>query len=228
MSTYGQLKTDVDNWLARDDVAVTGSSFPSITLLAEAEIARDIRSVRQEQRTQLVTAASRFINLPTDFLEMRQIFIDTTNGRRNLEYQTPEVIRGRKTWLNNNASVNDGAIGFYSIEGDDVANAPANQIRLVLAPEPDAANPQTIEILYFSRWPAFTADPDTNWLMENHYDIYLWQLLKQAATFIQEVELGEKYDGSYQTARGEFARQSNRARFRGSSKVAYGNPRTVV
>lgn len=228
MSTYGQLKTDVDNWLARDDVAVTGTSIPSITLVAEAELARDIRSVVQEQRTQLVTGSSRFIDLPADFLELRQIFIDTTNGRRTLQYQTPEVIRGQSTWISNNSAVNNGAIGYYSIEGDDVANAPADQVRLVLAPEPDASNPQTIDLLYISRWPALTADPDTNWLMQNHYDLYLWQFLKQAAIFIQENELAEIYDMNYQKARAEFGREANRKRFRGSDKVAYGNPRMII
>lgn len=228
MSTYGQLKTDVDNWLARDDVAVSGSSFPSITLLAEAEIARDIRTVTQEQRTALVTGATRFLNLPSDLLELRQIFIDTQNGRRALEYRTPEVIRTENAWVNNSASVNDGAIGFYSIEGDDVANAPASVQRLVLSPPPDAASPQSIEILYFSRWPALTADPDTNWLMQNHYDIYLWQLLKQAAAFIQEIELATKYGGAYDTARFALSQHENRRRFRGSAKVAYGNPRMVI
>ena len=228
MSTYGQLKTDVDNWLARDDVAVTGASFPSMTLLTEAELARDIRSVVQEQRTTLTTGATRYVDLPADFLELRQLFIDTTNGRRVLEYQTPQVIRSQKTWLSANGGVNDNTIQYFSIEGDDQANAPASVVRLVLAPEPDAANPQNIDLLYVTRWPALTADPDTNWLMQNHYDLYLWNLLKQAGIFLQETELAEKYDQMYQTARAEFGREANRKRFRGSDKVAYGNPRAII
>lgn len=228
MSTYGQLKTDVDAWLARDDVAVSGASFPSITLLSEAEIARDIRSPIQEQRTVLTTGATRYLDLPADFLELRQIFIETTNGRRVLDYQTPQVIRSRRTWLSSNGGVNSDTIAYYSIEGDDLANAPADTLRIVLAPDPDGGNPQDVEILYFARWPAFTADPDTNWLLQNHYDIYLWNLLKQAGIFLQETELAEKYDSMYQIARQEFARAANRKRFRGSDKQAYGSPRAII
>ncbi len=231
MTTYAQLKTDVDNWLARDDVAVTGPDVNSITRLAEAEIGRDIRSLRQQQRTTLTTSTGpdrRFLDLPADFLELSQIFIDTTNGRRGLEYQTPEVIRKQKTWNSNNATVNNGQIGYYSIEGDDVSNQPADTARLVLAPEPSDQDTTDIEIYYFARWPALVDDTDTNWLLQNYYDIYLWQLLKQACIYTQETELIAQYDTLYQGAREAFNRQANRARFRGSAKVSYNNPRMII
>lgn len=127
MTTLSQLQTSVDSWLARDDVAVTGSDFPQILLNAEAEISRDIRTVVQEQRTTL-TNSTRTEDLPADFLEIRQIFIDDTNGRRFLEYQTPEVIREQGSWQSGRRTA------FYSIEGDDDVNGIGN-VRLVLAPD---------------------------------------------------------------------------------------------
>ena len=43
MTTFAILKTSVDSWLLRDDVAVTNDEFSQIMLLAEAEIATDVR-----------------------------------------------------------------------------------------------------------------------------------------------------------------------------------------
>ena len=221
MTTQSQLQTSVDNWLARDDVAATGTDWPQILLNAEAEISRDIRTVVQEQRLTITTASSRFENLPTDYLEMRQIFIDDTNGRRFLEYQTPEVIREQSTWQSGRRT------SFYSIEGDDSVNG-IGDIRLVLAPAPDPSNPQDIEVLYWARFPALVNPTDTNWLLQNHYDVYLYQALKQAAIYLQESELAQVYDGYYQTAREALRVNENRKRYRGNTKVAYGNPRPII
>ena len=220
MSTLGQLKTDVDAWLARDDVAVSGSSFPSILLLAEAEIARDIRTLVQEQRTTL-TANSRYTDMPSDFMEIRQIFIDDNNGRRFMEYQTPEVLRENNTWLNGRSP------SFYSLEGDEDTGG-IGDVRLVLAPEPSASSPSDVEVLYWARFPALVNDPDTNWLLQNYYDVYLWQTLKQAAIFIQESELADTYDTNYQAARENTSRAENRKRYAAGGKQAYGNPRAII
>ena len=220
MSTLGQLKTSVDNWLVRDDVAQTGSDFPQILLMAESEIARDIRTVVQEQRT-TISVSSRYTDLPANFLAIRQVFIDDNNGRRFMEYQTPEALRESNTWQSGRRP------SFYSLEGDEDVNGIGN-VRFVLAPEPSASSPSDVEILYFARFPALVNDPDTNWLLQNHYDIYLWQTLKQAAIYLQETELSEKYDSMYQNARFELGRHENRKRFRGNAKQAYGNPRAII
>jgi hypothetical protein len=230
MTTFGQLKTDVDNWLARDDIAVTGASISSIMLMAESELARDFRTLIQEQRTTLTTGADRFIDLPANFLELRQIFIDNVNGtRRNLVYFTPETLRDSVYWAGGSGgSVSAGTVAAYTIEGDDAANAPASVARLVLAPEPDASNPETLNLLYVTRWPALTADPDTNWLMQNYYDTYLWQTLKQATIFSQDLELAEFYGGKYSEAKHFTGIAENRKRFRGTAKVANNSPRPII
>lgn len=222
MSTFGQLKTDIDNWLARDDVAVSGADIGSIILLGEAEIAREIRCVVQEQRTTLVTGATRFVDLPSDFIQMRQQFIDSSDGRGRMEYQTPEAIRKSGQW-NGQQTIPT----FYTIEGGDdlTGTTPA---RLVLAPPPDGANPQNIDILYWARFAALSADPDTNWLLQNYYDVYLWQMLKQAAIYLQETELATQYGGRWLDTKESVRRTENRKRFMGSSLKSYNNPRTII
>ena len=63
MTTLSQLQTSVDSWLARDDVAVSGSDWPQILLLAESDIARDVRCAVQETTTTL-NFTGRSVDLP--------------------------------------------------------------------------------------------------------------------------------------------------------------------
>ena len=53
MTDRAQLEVDVDQWLARDDVAVSGANIDSIFRLAESYIATEVRTVVQETSTQL-------------------------------------------------------------------------------------------------------------------------------------------------------------------------------
>ena len=94
MSTFGQLKTSTDSWLARDDLA-TGSDIDQITLNTEAQIARDIRTVAQERNTTL-TANARQTIAPSDFLEARYLAIDSlaVPGEALGDEKSPEKLSG--------------------------------------------------------------------------------------------------------------------------------------
>jgi len=78
MTTLAQLKTDVDAWLIRDDLAVD-ASFISMLLLAEANINRDTRTVNQEAHATLsLTSAS--IATPALFREVRYIYLESASS----------------------------------------------------------------------------------------------------------------------------------------------------
>lgn len=217
MTTLSQLKADIDEWLARDDIAVSGGSIASIIRLGEAEIARDIHTLKQEKRAP-ISFTSNYADLPADFLHLRDINIPNCL----VEYAAPEVIRESVLWTRGG-----GSEYLYSIESDDDLSS-AGLARLVLAPGGSATTPVVAEINYKARFPALVADGDSNWLLVNHYDVYLWQMLKQAAIFIDETEKEAKYDNMYQRAKESVGKNENRKRFRGNQKQQYGNPRTVV
>lgn len=220
MSTLGQLKASVDAWLARDDVAVTGTDFPQILLIAESDIARDFRFAIQEATTTL-NITGRSIDLPSDFLEPRNPFID--DNVRKIEYMTPQALRESRAW-------NDGRAGaFYTLEGNNASPLTASDtFQLTIAGPGSVATPVAIDINYWARFPALAADPDTNWILVNHFDVYLYATLRAACEYIQEDVLEDRYAAKYQSVVERQNKHENRKRFGAFPKQAYGNPRGVV
>lgn len=219
MTTLAQLKTSIDAWLIRDDVAVTGSDFPQILLNTESEISRAYRFMVQE-KTDTVSfgAGERKADLPADFLEIRNPFID--DNIRRFEYQTPQAIRESAQWDGSRTPT------FYTIEGGG-GTSPDDRVQLVLAPAA-SDNGLDVEINYWARFPALVNDTDTNWLLQNHYDIYLFESLFQSAIYIQETELAERYRAMCEDLRLRTGRNENRKRFAAVPKQSYANPRGVV
>ena len=79
-----------------------------------------------------------------------------------------------------------------------------------------------------SRFPALVNPTDTNWLLTNHYDIYLYAALRAASEYIQEDTLEDRYQAKYDRAIEQQNRHENRKRYGAMPKQAYGNPRGVV
>lgn len=219
MSTLGQLKASVDSWLIRDDVAVSGGDFTEIMLLAESEIARDVRCVIQEATTTL-NFTGRSADLPYNFLEIRNVFVDSQV--RSTEYMTPQAIRESSSW-------NTGRAGaFWTIEAGSQA-AGDERLAITIASPASASTPLDMEVMYWARFPALVNDIDTNWLLANHYDVYLYATLRAAAEYIQEDALEDRYAGKYDRAIEKMAKHENRKRSGGAvPKQAYGNPRAIV
>lgn len=222
MSTLAQLKASVDAWLARDDVGVTNVDFPQILQIAESEISRDFRFAVQEASANLVFTGQS-VDLPDDFLEARNPFIDSTT--RVINYMTPKVLR-------ESIYFQSGQPGgqFYTIEGQNAAplTAGATNLQMTIAGPGTPTEPVTIGINYWARFPALVLDPDTNWILQNHYDIYLYATLRVACEYIQEDILEDRYQQKYDRCVEMQNRHENRKRYTAAPKQAYGNPRTVV
>ncbi len=221
MTTLSQLKTSVDNWLIRDDVAVSGADFPQILLNAESNIARDLRCAVQETSTTL-NFTGRSKDLPADYLEPRNPFID--DNVRKFEYKTPQAIREARSW-------NDGRAGaFYTLEGGskDVGFVGDDRVQMTIAGPASSSSPLDVIVNYYRRFPALVNDTDTNWLIQNHYDIYLYATLWQSGVYIQEDVLADRYQGKYIEAIAKMSLHENRKRYGAMPKQSYGNPRGVV
>jgi len=218
MSDLDGLKASVDSWLVRDDVAVTGTDFTEILLIAEAELATDVRCGVQETTTSLVFTG-RSVDLPADFLEMRNPFID--DNVRKIAYMTPKAIREVGPWATGRTG------SFYTVEGGG-GTAPDDRMQVTIAAPASVAEPLTIDVNYYKRFAALVAGPDTNWLLNNHYNIYLYATLRAAAEYIQEDALEDRYKGKYDEATFKMARQENRKRWGATPKQAYGSPRAIV
>ena len=218
MTTLIRLKTAVDRWLIRDDVAVSGDDFPEILLLAESDIARDVHCVVQELSTTL-NFTGRSADLPSNFRSLRNVFIDDT--ARKTEYMTPEAIRESGAWSSGRAGA------FYTLEGGS-QTAGDERVQMTLANAPTVSAPLNVEVLYNARFDALSGDADTNWLLANHFDVYLYATLRAAAEYIQEDVLEDRYAAKYDRAVDKTNLSENRKRFGVQPKQSYGSPRTRV
>jgi hypothetical protein len=180
LGTYSELQAAVASWLARPGDPTLVPFIPDFVRLAEARLNRDLR-LRGMQHRATAEAESAFLALPDDFLEMRNLQLDTDPATR-LELMSPEQMdtlgagsrRGRPRW--------------YSVVGSEIQ----------LAPAPDG--PYTVEMIYWSRVPPLTLAEPVNWLLAEAPDVYLYAALIEAMAFIGNDERLPLWGAAYDRA----------------------------
>ena len=202
IGTYAELKTSVANWLDRTDLT---SRIPEFIAVAESEIARKVRSRWNEKRI-TASISTEYFDLPTTFIRMRNFQLNT-DPIQHLNYESPEQI----DLLYPNSTV--GQPKAYSIHGKEF------QVK----PVPDTT--YTAEMTYWYRLTAFSADADTNDLLTNFPDVYLWGSLLAAQTFLIDDPRIGLWDSLFKGAVKELNDMDKAGRFSGTS--LYSKPRNV-
>ena len=214
MTTKAQLASDLQLWLTRDAVGVD-PLLSSVLRVAEARINRDTRGREQDVTIEL-EVTGRHTDLPDDLLRIRSLTNDADRDSGALEYYPPEALRKSNVW-DNRGLLGRTAQG-YSIEGD----------QLVIAPEPSADSPATLTLVYQGRWPSLIEN-ETNQLLRNSYDIYLYACLAAGATQLEDTQFLGQYESAYLTAVGRYNMTENRARVpRTGLRVVQGSRRHIV
>lgn len=176
IGNYGDLRDKIALYLDRDDLE---DRIPDFIALLEARINRLIRGVNQETRTTWTTSDETYA-LPSDFRKLRKIHIEGMPDRP-LDEIAPQSA----------AYMFDGQAGTpraYFIEGRSIT----------FCPPPSTST--TFRVTYFTRIEPLTSDNDSNWLLEEHADIYMFGTLLEAAIYIRDQEAialcSEKLDQS--------------------------------
>ena len=87
-TSYSDLKTTIASYLARSDLT---AMIPTFIQLAELRLRREVRTRQMlVVATALTTGGDSTVGLPTDFLEMRDIHVNT-NPITTLAYQAPNA-----------------------------------------------------------------------------------------------------------------------------------------
>ncbi len=193
ISTYSDLKTAVADYLARSDLT---SKIPDFITFAENRLRRDLR-IRQMLKlvNAAMTANDSTLSLPSDFLEMRDIHLNTTPNSA-LEYLSPNI------FYRNADATNTGIPKRYTLLASDFQ----------FAPIPDSA--YNVRMLYYAA-PAYLSDSNTsNVFLANCPDALLYASLGEAEPYIMNDERLATWAALYQRAidtinasddRGEYA-----------------------
>jgi len=207
ISTVSELRTAITNWLDRSDI--DSARVNEFITLAETRIAKRlrVRGVEERSTTSLV-ASQEYYSLPSDFLEARNVQINT-NPVRKLKYLTPEQMDYQY------GSTTSGTPCAYTIIGEEIQ----------LKPIPSTTD--SMEIAYFKKLPALTDSATTNWLTTNAPDLLLYASLLEASLYLVDDIGAKKWGDALNEAMMTHNRESETGRYSGSAltmSTATGNP----
>jgi len=162
-TSYTELQTTIAGYLARSDLT---SQIPDFIRLAETRLRRDLRIRQMLKSVTTVTIASdETVELPSDFLEIRDLVI-VGNPVQPLNYSSPSAFnRNARTW-------ESGKPLDYTILSLD----------LQLAPIPDAV--YTVKMLYFAAPEFLSSTNSSNAFLANTPDALLYGALLEAEPYL--------------------------------------------
>lgn len=162
LATYAELQAEIADTLHRDDLT---AKIPSFIALFERRANRHLNHPQQETTaTALLLSGSSSVAYPVDVLEIESVVIDD-NGIRTpltavpgLQIDTASTVSAMPSCY----TVSGGSFVFDSV----------------------ADKNYTINVRYVSKFSLETTL--TNWLLDNHPDLYLYGSLAASAPYIGE------------------------------------------
>lgn len=195
LTNYSELKSTIADFLNRDDLT---SVVPTFIALAEAQMNRDLRHWKMEQRA-TGTLNSEYSLLPTDWLETIQVHV-TGDGTYPVQLASRDSIADRRS-ANNDTS---GRPRYYSHADSSIE----------LYPSPDSD--YVIELLYYQKLDALGDSTPSNWLLIEAPDVYLYASLIHSSPYLQEDARAATWAQLYGAAVQKLNDASEKSRMSGS------------
>jgi len=165
ITNYTDLQSTIADYLARTDLT---TQIPLFIQLAENRLRRDLR-IRPMLKvvTTATTASDPTVALPSDFLEMRDLHIESS-PIQTLVYQNPSNF-----YRNTKASTADsGAPKFYTVMGSEFQ----------FAPIPDSN--YTLKMVYYASPTYLGTSNSSNIFLANCPDLLLYASLGEAEPYL--------------------------------------------
>jgi hypothetical protein len=166
-TSYSDLKTEIANYLGRDDLT---SQIPTFIRLAEDRLRRELR-LRQmlKHSTATTTSGDSTVGLPTDFLGMKEMYLNTTPVS-TMTFLTPS------SFFTNARTTDSGKPVHYTMIGAEFQ----------FAPVPDSA--YSLRMIYYYK-PDYLSDTNTtNLFLANCPDLLLYGSLAEAEPYLMNDE----------------------------------------
>lgn len=167
-STFGGLKAAIAAFLDRDDLTAQIADFVTLATATLNKVLRDRRMVTAADIA--LSVNPRWVTLPADMLQpIWAVWL--VEGSPPLELVSPERIGELRRTRFRLA----GTPRFYAVVGN----------RLELCPTPADVLPN-LEFAYYAEIPALVSDGDTNWVLTDDPDVYLYTALLHAAVYLHD------------------------------------------
>lgn len=188
ITTYLELKANIQDYAKRGDIA---SKIDTFIDLAETDIWEKLRVREMEARAIASTSTtSRFLALPSGFLEMRRLNLEYSTRWVDLEYKVPEAL-----YIIDQA----GVPGYYTVG----TQLEFNRIS-------DTA--YTVEMKYWKKLDPLSA-VSTNDILVNYPMIYLAGAMKHFGLWSVQDDVAAKWDGVFDEEIARANRQSRKGRY---------------
>jgi hypothetical protein len=194
LSNYSDLKNTVANYLGRSDLT---EQIPTFISLAEIRLARQLR-LRQMLKvvTTQTTGGDGTIGLPSDFLTLRDFYVDL-NPRQPLSYLSPSA------FTRDARPHESGKPIFYTQRG----------LELELAPKPDTN--YSVVLLYYAKPDALSDSNASNVFMANCPDALLYGALLEAEPYLMNDARTAVWSQLYSDAVQSLAESDNSSEYAG-------------
>lgn len=181
ISTYDTLKSGIADFLNRDDLTAV---IPTFIDMAQGQINRDVRHWKMEKQAGLSSAGNGVYQLPADWLETKELrfapdSIGSPNDTYTVEYISQNTFDERKQ--NSNALTGDPK--YYTL----VAKAGVMYAYLFPITEATDINDNLLILNYLAE-NQLDESNQTNWLITDASDVYLYGSLIHAAIYLKDDE----------------------------------------
>lgn len=163
ITTYSELQSEIASYLARSDLT---AQIPNFIQKAELRLRRELR-IRQMLKVATTTTVANdsTVELPSDYLQMRDLHINT-NPIQTIEYISPSNFY-RNTW-----STVKGLPKQYTVLSQEFQ----------FAPIPDST--YTLQMLYYASPPFLSSSVASNTFMTTCPDLLLYASLGEAEPYL--------------------------------------------
>ena len=162
-TNYTDLQASVASYLGRSDLSAV---IPDFIRFAELRLARDIRTRKMlKSATANMVAGDERLSLPTDFLEVRNLYTQG-NPRMPVTYLSPSA------FTRDARADESGLPVFYTVLASEFQ----------FAPQPDTA--YVLEILYYAQPPVLSGSNSSNVFLANYPDALLYGALIEAEPYL--------------------------------------------
>lgn len=190
LSTYADLKSAIATWVNRTDLT---SVIPDFVRLTESDIRNDVRVQAMEQFSS-GTLTGETLAHPARFLFARRLVVGSLPYTYVTSERYQDLSYARATDLVF-TSIGQSLYILNGKSGDDYS------------------------LIYTQAFAALSADSDTNWLLTNAPDVYLYGACKHAATYLASQADEVRFTALYNSAISRVNRQEQRAAFGGPLMV---------
>lgn len=192
--TRAQLLSIFERYLKRADLQDLYADFLT---MATARLNKTLRLSEMEYRS-TSTPTDAFWALPQDFLEMRHIEAQVAGGPRPLDYVTPDSADLARRRLNGGSGLT-----YYTIQNGGIE----------LIPHPSAESETVVEMFYFGKLQPLVADADTNPVLTEYPNIYLYCLLFEAALYRADFKQQQSWKAAFDNLASDLNLQAERSRY---------------